>query len=54
MQSYIKYLRYLIKSQEPYERNVLECQLSSAVGLKTNMPRLSRVSRRALTHFILE
>ena len=44
-------LRYRIKSQaEPYERNVLECQLSSDVGAEseyaTTKPRLPRRSHR--------
>ena len=44
-------LRYLIKSQgEPYERNVLECQLSADVGAKSEYtmakPRFSQGSRR--------
>ena len=45
-------LRYLIKSEaEAYERNVLECQLSSAVGAEseyaTTKPRLPRGSHQA-------
>jgi len=45
-------LRYLIKSEaEAHERNVFECQLSSAVGTEseyaTTKPRLSRGSHRA-------
>jgi hypothetical protein len=44
-------LRYRIKSEvEDYERNVLECHLSSDVGAKseyaTTAPRLSQGSRR--------
>ncbi len=45
-------LRYLIKSPaEAYERNVLECQLSSEVGAENEYaatkPRLSQGSHRA-------
>jgi hypothetical protein len=45
-------LRYRIKSEaEAYERNVLECQLISAVGTESEYartkPRLSRGSHRA-------
>jgi hypothetical protein len=44
-------LKYLIKSEtEAYERNVLECQLSSDVGAEreyaTTKPRLSHGSHR--------
>jgi hypothetical protein len=45
-------LRYLIKSEaEAYERNVLECQLSSEVSAEseyaTTKPRLPRGTHRA-------
>ena len=43
-------LRYLIKSEaEVYERNVLECQLSSDVRPESNMRQLNLVFGRART-----